>query len=79
MALLWLCADDIGRLEAFGALEQVKLHGLALVEGPIAVLLNCGEVYENIFARGALDKSIPLRPVKPLDSTFLSHGKTPFA
>src|SRR5579863_10091179 len=69
-----LSADNVCRLEAFGALQQVKLHGLALVERAVAVLLDRGEVHKHIFARGALDKSIPLRPVEPLDCTFLSHG-----
>src|ERR1700688_4390232 len=73
-----LCADDICRLEALGALQQIKLHGLTLVERAVAVLLNSGEVHEYIFSRGALDESISLRPVKPLHCTFLSHGKTPF-
>ena len=73
-----LCADDVGRLEAFGAFEQVKLHGLTLVQGAVAVLLDGGEVHEYIFPRGALDKSIPLRPVEPLHCTFLSHGKNSF-
>jgi len=69
-----LCANYVGRLEAFGALEQVKLHGLTLVERAVAVLLDGGEVHEYIFPRGALDEAIALRPVEPLDCTFLSHG-----
>jgi hypothetical protein len=73
-----LCADDVCRLKAFGALEQVKLHGLTLVERAVAVLLDRGEVHEYIFHRGALDKSIPFRPVEPLHCTFLSHGKDSF-
>ncbi len=73
-----LCADDVCRLEAFRALQQVKLHGLTLVERAVAVLLDCGEVHEHIFPRGALDESIPFRPVEPLYCTFLSHGKNSF-
>jgi hypothetical protein len=73
-----LCADDVCRLEALGALQQVKLHGLTLVERAVAVLLDCGEVHEHIFPRGALDESIPFRPVEPLHCTFLSHGKNSF-
>src|ERR1700691_3738407 len=72
------CADDVCRLEAFGAFQQVKLHGLTLVEGAVAVLLDRGEVHEHVFSRGALDKSIPFRPVEPLHCTFLSHGKNSF-
>src|ERR1700690_1260279 len=35
-----LGADDVARLEAFGAFEQIKLHGLTLVQRAVAVLLN---------------------------------------
>ena len=73
-----LCADDVCRLEAFGAFQQIKLHGLTFVECAVAVLLDGGEVHEHIFSRGALDKSISLRPVKPLHCTFLSHGRNSF-
>src|SRR5579863_6438882 len=33
---------------------------------------------EYIFPRGALDESVSLRSVKPLYSSFLSHGKNSF-
>ena len=69
-----LCADDVRRLKSLGAFQQVKLDSLTLVQGPVAVLLDGGEVHEHIFPRGALDKSISLRPVEPLHCTFLSHG-----
>ena len=69
-----LCADDVCRLKAFGPLEQVKLYGLALIQGAVAVFLDGGEVHEYIFSRGALDESISLRPIEPLHCTFLSHG-----
>lgn len=73
-----LGADDVCRLEAFGAFEQVKLHGLTFVQRTVAVFLDCGKVYEHIFPRRALDKSVSLRPIEPLHCAFLSHGKTPF-
>ena len=69
-----LRADDVGRLKAFGAFQQIKLNGLALVQGAVAVFLDRGKVYEHIFPRRALDESISLRPVEPLHCTFLSHG-----
>ena len=71
-----LGADDVARLKAFGAFEQIELHGLTLVQRAIAVLLNRGEMYENVLPRGALDKTISLRPVEPLHCSLLSH-KTP--
>jgi len=73
-----LGADDVGCLKAFGALEQVELHGLTLIERAVPVLLDRREVHEHIFPRGALDESISLRPVEPLHCTFLSHGKNSF-
>jgi len=73
-----LSADDVCRLEAFGAFQQIKLHGLTFIERAVTILLDGGEVHEYIFSRGALDESISLRPVKPLDCTFLSHGKYSF-
>ena len=66
--------DDVRRLKAFGALEQIELHGLTFVQRAVAVLLDRGEVHEHIFPRGALDESISLRPVEPLHCSFLSHG-----
>src|SRR6266540_1312972 len=36
-------------------------------------------MHEHVLSRGALDKPVPLRPVKPLHSTLLSHKETPFA
>jgi hypothetical protein len=73
-----LSADDVGRLKALGAFQQIKLYGLTLIQGAVAVLLDCGKVYEHIFPRRALDKSISFRPVEPLYCTFLSHGKYSF-
>ena len=69
-----LCPDDVSCLKAFGAFEQVELHGFTFIQRSVAVLLDCGEVDEHIFPRGALDESISLRPVEPLHCTFLSHG-----
>jgi len=73
-----LCADDVSSLKALGAFEEIKLHGLALVERAVPVLLDRGEMHEHILPRGALDKSITLRPVEPLHCSLLSHGKNSF-
>ena len=73
-----LGADDVARLKAFGAFEEVELDGLTLVERAVAVLLDSGEVYENVLTGGALDETISLRPVEPLHWSLLSHRKTPF-
>lgn len=68
-----LCADHVARLKAFGAFQQIELHGLTLIERAVAVLLYRGEMYEYVLPRGALDKTISFRPVEPLDCPLLSH------
>lgn len=68
-----LDADHVACLEALGAFQQIELHGFAFVERAIPVLLNRGEMYEDILPGGALDKSIPFGPVKPLYCALLSH------
>jgi hypothetical protein len=60
-------------LESFRAFQQIELHGLALVQGAVTVFLDCGKMYEHIFPRGALDKTVPLSPIEPLDCAFFSH------
>ena len=72
-------ANDVRRLEAFGAFEQVKLHGFAFVERAVSILLDRREMDEHVLAGGALDKAVPLCSVKPLHSSLLSHRETPFA
>src|SRR5258708_28368016 len=42
---LSLGADDVSSLKALGAFEEIKLHGLALVERSVPVLLNPGEMH----------------------------------
>src|SRR5258708_24924063 len=73
-----LAAAYVRCLEAFGALQQIELDGFALVESAIAVFLDGGEVDENIFTRGPLDKTVSFCPVEPLYCTLLSHKSTPF-
>ncbi len=68
-----LHADYVTRLEAFGALQQIEFHRFALIESAVTVLLDCGEMDEDILPRGALDKTVALRPIEPLYCTLLSH------
>jgi len=74
-----LDADNIGGLEAFGAFQQIKFHGLALIERTVAILLNGGKMNEDILPGWTLNKTVTLRPVKPLHCAFFSHKETPFA
>src|ERR1700690_3175446 len=71
-----LCrAHDVACLEALRSFEQIELDGLAFIQRAIAILLNGGEMHEDILARGALDEPVSLRPVEPLHSPLLSHKK----
>jgi hypothetical protein len=68
-------ADDVARLEPLGALQQIELHGFALVQRTITILLNRGEMNENILPSGPLNKSVSFGPVEPLYCTLLSHNE----
>src|SRR5947209_2835072 len=68
-----LHAHHVSCLEALGAFQQVKLHGFAFVQCAISVLLNCGEMYEDVLARRTLNEAISFSPVEPLHCTLLSH------
>jgi hypothetical protein len=73
---LWVSgADDVARLEPLGALQQIELHGFALIQRTITILLNRGEMNEDILPSGPLDKSVSLGPVEPLYCTLLSHNE----
>jgi hypothetical protein len=68
-------ADDVTRLEPLGALQQIELHGFALVQRAVTILLDGGEMNEDVFPCGPLDKTISFSPVKPLYCTLLSHNE----
>src|ERR1700681_852619 len=66
-----LCADDVCRLEAFGALQQIKLHGLTFVERAVAVLLDGGK---------CTNTSSPVeRWMNPYPFAPLNHFTVPFS
>ena len=72
-----LCADNVGCLEAFRPLQQIELNRFALVQRAVTVLLDGGEMDKNIFAGGALDKTISLSPVEPLYCCLLYTSPSP--
>src|SRR6266404_2095763 len=74
-----LAAADVGCLKTFRSFQQIEFDGFALVQSAIPVFLDGGEVNENIFTCGPLDKTISFCPVEPLYCTLLSHKSTPFA
>jgi hypothetical protein len=68
-------ADDVTRLEPLGALQQIELDGFALIQRAVTILLDSGEMNEDILPSGPLDKTVSFSPVKPLHSTLLSHNE----
>jgi len=68
-------ADDVTRLEPLGALQQIELDGFALIQRAVTILLDSGEMNEDILSSGPLDKTVSFSPVKPLHSTLLSHNE----
>jgi hypothetical protein len=68
-------ADDVTRLEPLGALQQIELHGFALIQRAVTILLDRGEMNEDILPCGPLDKTISFSPVEPLHCTLLSHNE----
>jgi hypothetical protein len=65
-------------LQSLGSLLHFELDLLPFVQRLITVALNGREVHKNILSRLALDKSIALRRVEPLNGTLLfAHGYSP--
>ncbi len=59
--------DYIRRLRAFGSLNYLKLHGVAFLQGFVAVATDRRIVYKNIRTVISSDESIPFRIVEPFD------------
>ena len=57
---------DIGGIESLGALLAFELHRIALVQGLISVLLDSGEMNEDILSSRTLDESVSFGPIEPL-------------
>jgi len=53
---IYAARNYVARLEALRAFEQVELDSLAFVQRAVAVLLDGGEMHEDILAGGALDE-----------------------
>lgn len=67
--------SDLGyifSLKPFGALFHLKFDKLAFVERFVSIHLDGGEVNEDVLSRLALDETVPLRSVEPLDHTLFS-------
>lgn len=68
-----LRALDVLSLQTFRSGLDLELYLQALIEGAVPAHLDGGEMDEDVFTCRALDKSIPLRRVEPLDYTFFFH------
>src|SRR5271155_1638727 len=66
-------AGNVFCLKAFGAFLHFKFNRLTFVERFVSVHRNRGEVYENVFPGLALDKTIALRSIEPLDCSLFLH------
>jgi hypothetical protein len=65
---------NVFSLKPFGALGDGELNRLSFSQRFETRVLNGGVMHENIRAGSALNKSIPLRIIEPLDFTlFLIH------
>src|SRR5580700_7720825 len=70
-------AGNVLCLKAFGAFGYLKFHCLAFVERFVSVHHDRGEMYENILPGLALDKTIALRSIEPLDCSLFLHFHYP--
>src|SRR5690606_30299220 len=64
---------DVAGLRSLGALDDLELDLLALLERPEAGSLDRGEVHEDVVAPLALDEPVALRVIEPLDLTGDAH------
>lgn len=66
---------DVFRLEALGALADLKLHKLAFVQRFVPIHLDGREVNEDVLSRLTLNEPVPLRCVEPLHDTLFSSQR----
>ncbi len=66
---LWGHRAHVCGLQPLGPLGDVELHQLSLVERPVPLHLDRGEVHEDVLAVGTGDEAVALVRVEPLDDT----------
>jgi hypothetical protein len=71
-----LKSGNVCGLETLGTTSDFKFNRLAFVQRFVSISLNCGKVYEYIFAGLALDESKALAGVKPLHGSLFFHGSS---
>src|SRR5271166_3723039 len=70
-----LDARDVSGLEPLGTLGHIELHGFALIQAPVSRLLDGREMDEHVLPGRALNETVSLGSVEPLDCAFFSHNK----
>src|SRR5512137_2092457 len=68
-SLAGLAFADVGRLEPLGALGDVELDPLTLLEGAEPVHVDRGVVDEDVLATLLRDEAVTLRVVEPLHAS----------
>ncbi len=69
-------AHHVCGVESFGSLLAFELYRIALVQCLISILLNSGEVYEDILTSGTLDKPVSFGSVEPLDHAIFLQANS---
>src|SRR5205823_13091763 len=64
---------NVTRLKAFWPFYQVKFHRFAFVQSAITILLDGGEMNEDVLTGRALDEPVSFSLVEPLYCPLLSH------
>ena len=65
---------DVGGLKALGSLFDIEFNGVAFVELTEAFADERFVMDEHVLAFGALDESVTLRTVEPLDSSLFHES-----
>ena len=66
-------ACNVGRLQALWATGHFKCDGLTVIERPVPLSFDGGEMDKNVLAALALDESKTLTPVEPLHCSLFFH------
>jgi hypothetical protein len=65
---------NVGGLQTLRAADDFKLDRLAVVQAPVSIRLDCGEMDENVLSGLALNEAVTLTGVEPLHcSLFFAH------
>src|SRR5687767_9185229 len=69
---------DVAGLRALRSVNDLELHCLTFLERPESIALNGRVVHEDIAASVALDETVPLGVVEPLDLACDAHRSSSY-